>query len=174
MRIRTPAALLGVRGTDLLFIRTPANDPARHLHDRYPLPVGNAAARDLIVVLPGSDGQIGGFAAGGNKIVLDKAYAGARPGTGAAEPVEVGAGEVERVFAKALAARPIPPKSYTLYFESGGDEIVPESRTALDAMLTEVAERKAVEVVITGHTDTTGSSNDNDRLLDRARTVEAA
>lgn len=131
--------------------------------------------KDLIVVLPGSDGQIGGVVVetGGNKIILDKAYAGARPGTGAAEPVEVGAGEVERVFAKALAARPIPPKSYTLYFESGGDEIVPESRTALDAMLAEISERKAVEVVITGHTDTTGSSNDNDRLsLDRARTVE--
>lgn len=131
--------------------------------------------KDLIVVLPASDGQIGGVVVetDGNKIVLDKAYAGARPGTGAAEPVEVSANEVERVFAKALAARPIPPKSYTLYFESGGDEIVPESRAALDAMLAEISERKAVEVVITGHTDTTGSSNDNDRLsLDRAKTVE--
>jgi outer membrane protein OmpA-like peptidoglycan-associated protein len=131
--------------------------------------------KDLIVVLPGSDGQIGGVVVetDGNKIVLDKAYAGARPGTGATEPVDVGAYEVERIFAKALAARPIPPKSYTLYFESGGDEIVPDSRAALDAMLAEVSERKAVEVVITGHTDTTGSSNDNDRLsLDRARTVE--
>lgn len=131
--------------------------------------------KDLIVVLPGSDGHVGGVIVetGGSKIVLDKAYAGARPGAGAAEPVEVGAYEVERVFAKALAARPIPPKSYTLYFESGGDNIVPESRAALDAMLAEMSERKAVEVVITGHTDTVGPSNDNDRLsLDRARTVE--
>lgn len=131
--------------------------------------------KDLIVVLPGSDGQIGGVVVetGGNKMILDKAYAGARPGTGAAEPVEVDALEVERVFAKALAARPIPPKSYTLYFELGGNDIVPDSRAALEAMLVEVSERKAVEVVITGHTDTMGSSADNDRLsLDRARTVE--
>jgi len=132
-------------------------------------------SRDLIVVLPGSDGHIGGVVVetGGSKVVLDKAYAGARPGSGASEPVEVGAYEVERVFAKALSARPIPPKSYTLYFESGGDEIVPESRTALETMLAEMSERKAVEVVITGHTDTIGPSGDNDRLsLDRARAIQ--
>lgn len=131
--------------------------------------------KDLIVVLPAGDGHVGGVVVetDGAKIVLDKAYAGARPGSGATEPVEVGAYEVERVFARALAARPIPPKSYTLYFESGGDEIVPESRATLDAMLAEMSERKAVEVVITGHTDTVGPSGDNDRLsLDRARTVE--
>jgi outer membrane protein OmpA-like peptidoglycan-associated protein len=131
--------------------------------------------KDLIVVLPGADGHIGGVVveASGSKVVLDKAYAGSRPGSGASEPVEVSSYEVERVFSKALAARPIPPKSYTLYFESGGEQIVADSRPALEAMLAEIAERKAVEVVITGHTDTMGSSTDNDRLsLDRARTVE--
>jgi outer membrane protein OmpA-like peptidoglycan-associated protein len=131
--------------------------------------------KDLIVVLPGSDGHVGGVVVetGGSQMVLDKAYAGARPGSGASEPLDVSSYEVERVFSKALAARPIPPKSYTLYFESGGDQIVSESRAALDAMLAEISERKAVEVVITGHTDTMGSSSDNDRLsLDRARAVE--
>ena len=132
--------------------------------------------KDLIVVLPGADGHVGGVIVetGGSKLVLDKAYAGARPGSGASEPVDVSAYEVERVFAKALAARPIPPKTYTLYFVSGGDEIVPESRAELDAMLAEIGDRKAVEVVVPGHTDTMGSSSDNDRLsLERARSVEA-
>jgi outer membrane protein OmpA-like peptidoglycan-associated protein len=131
--------------------------------------------KDLIVVLPGSDGHVGGVVVetGGSQMVLDKAYAAARPGSGANEPVDVSSYEVERVFSKALAARPIPPKNYTLYFESGGDQVVSESRAALDAMLAEISERKAVEVVITGHTDTMGSSSDNDRLsLDRARAVE--
>src|SRR6185295_5130662 len=130
---------------------------------------------DLIVVLPASDGAIGGVVveAGGNKIVLDKAYAGAKPGSGATAPVEIGVEEVKEVFGNALAARPIPPKSYTLYFESGSDELVPESRAARDAMLAEITERKAVEVVITGHTDTIGPSGDNDRLsLGRAKAVE--
>jgi outer membrane protein OmpA-like peptidoglycan-associated protein len=131
------------------------------------------ARPDLIVVLPDSDGHIGGVVveSGGNKTVLDKAYAAANPGTGA--PVEISGWEVERIFANALEARPIPPKSYTLYFVAGSDELVPESRTALDTMLAELSERKAVEVVITGHTDTLGAADKNDRLsLERAKAVE--
>ena len=129
---------------------------------------------DLIVVLPASDGHIGGVVVetGGNKIVLDKAYAGTRPGSG--QPVDVSANDVDRMFSNALAARPIPPKSYTLYFVNGsGDELVPESRPALDAMLAELSERKAVEIVITGHTDTLGASGKNDQLsLERAQAVK--
>jgi outer membrane protein OmpA-like peptidoglycan-associated protein len=131
--------------------------------------------KDLVVVLPGSDGHVGGVVveSEGSKLVLDKAYAGARPGSGASTPSEVSSYEVERIFSRALSARPIPPKSYTLYFVSGSsDELVPESRTELDTMLTEISERKAVEVVITGHTDTIGPSGDNDRLSrDRAGAV---
>jgi outer membrane protein OmpA-like peptidoglycan-associated protein len=131
---------------------------------------------DLIVVLPASDGHIGGVVVetGGDKIVLDKAYAGVKPGAAGAGPIEVGQAEVEQAFGNALAARPIPPKSYTLYFMSGSDELVPDSRAALEAMLAEISERKAVEIVITGHTDTTGAAGDNDRLsLNRAKSVES-
>ena len=131
---------------------------------------------DLIVVLPAADGQIGGIVveAGGQKTVLDKAYAGTRPGTGAGAPVTVAAEEVQQVFGTALAARPIPPKSYTLYFVSGSDELVAESQPVLETMLAEIATRKAVEVVITGYTDTLGSTEDNDRLsLGRAEAVGA-
>lgn len=131
---------------------------------------------DLIVVLPDRDGHIGGVVveAAGAKMVLDKPYAGAKPGSGATAPVEMGAAEVERIFSDALGAQPIPPKSYVLYFVSGSDELVPDSRPTLDAMLSEMSERKAVEIVIAGHTDTVGPSADNDRLsLTRARAVEA-
>jgi len=131
---------------------------------------------DLVVVLPSSDGHVGGVVVqtGGDELVLDKAYAGARPGTEVTGTVEVAAEEVEQVFGNALAARPIPPKSYTLYFVSGSDELVPDSRAALEAMLAEVSARKAVEIVITGHTDTFGATEDNDRLsLERATAVEA-
>jgi outer membrane protein OmpA-like peptidoglycan-associated protein len=131
--------------------------------------------KELVVILPGSDGHIGGVVveSAGAKLVLDKAYAGARPGSGETRPAEVSSYEVERIFSRALSARPIPPKSYTLYFVSGSsDELVPESKTELDKMLSEISERKAVEVVVTGHTDTIGPSGDNDRLSrDRARAV---
>jgi outer membrane protein OmpA-like peptidoglycan-associated protein len=131
---------------------------------------------DLIVVLPGADGHVGGITveAAGTKMVLDKAYAGAKPGAGGMAPVEVSENEVKEVFADALAARPVPPKSYTLYFLSGGTDLAPDSQAEMDAMLADMAARKAAEVVITGHTDTVGGGTDNDRLsLARAKAVAA-
>lgn len=139
---------------------------------------GPRAREDLIVVLPGADGHVGGIVveAAGAKLTLDKAYAGAQPGAGGAmAPMQSNAEDVGRLFKDALAARPIPPKTYTLYFVSGSNELTPESRPEMDAMLAEIGERKAAEVVITGHTDTVGSTADNDRLShERAKAVAAS
>ncbi|NOT40454.1 MAG: OmpA family protein [Alphaproteobacteria bacterium] len=136
----------------------------------------NVPRRDLIVVLPGADGHVGGITveAAGVKLVLDKPYAGAKPGGGGMAPVDVGEDEVNEVFGDTLGARPVPPKSYTLYFASGGTELAPDSQATMDAMLDDMAARKAAEAVITGHTDTVGSGADNDRLsLARAKAVAA-
>ena len=139
---------------------------------------GPRAREDMIVVLPAADGHIGGIVveSHGAKIALDKPYAGAKPGAaGAMAPMQSSPEEVGRIFKDALSARPIPAKTYTLYFVSGGNELTPESQPEMDAMLAEVGERKAAEVVITGHTDTVGSTADNDRLsLSRAKGVEAS
>ncbi len=131
---------------------------------------------DLIVVLPGADGHVGGITveAAGTKMVLDKPYAGAKPGAGGMTPMQSSAEEVNRVFADALAARPVPPKSYTLYFLTGGTDLAPDSQGTMDAMLADMGARKAAEVVVTGHTDTVGGGADNDRLsLARAKAVAA-
>ncbi len=131
---------------------------------------------DLIVVLPGADGHVGAISveAAGTKMVLDKAFAGAKPGAGGMAPVEVSESEVNQVFGEALAARPVPPKSYTLYFLTGGTDLSPDSQATMDAMLADMAARKAAEVLITGHTDTVGAGADNDRLsLARAKAVAA-
>jgi outer membrane protein OmpA-like peptidoglycan-associated protein len=131
---------------------------------------------DLIVVLPGADGHVGGITveAAGAKMVLDKPYAGAKPGGTGMAPVEVSEAEVNHIFGDALAARPVPPKSYTLYFLTGGTDLAPDSQATMDAMLADMAARKAAEVVITGHTDTIGGGGDNDRLsLARAKAVAA-
>jgi outer membrane protein OmpA-like peptidoglycan-associated protein len=134
----------------------------------------NVPRNDLIVVLPGADGHVGGITveAAGTKLVLDKPYAGAKPGGAGMAPVEVSEAEINDVFGDALAARPVPPKSYTLYFMSGGTDLAPDSQGTMDAMLADMAARKAAEVVITGHTDTVGGGADNDRLsLARAKAV---
>jgi outer membrane protein OmpA-like peptidoglycan-associated protein len=82
------------------------------------------------------------------------------------------ANSVDKVFGSALAARPIPPKTYALYFVNDSTELVPESRAAFESVFADVAKRKAAEIVVTGHTDTVGTREYNDRLsLERANAV---
>ena len=112
-------------------------------------------ATDLVVVLPASDGHIGGVVmeAFGTKVVLDQPYAEGAVESNNLKPHLSDAGKVQQIFAEALAARPVPPKAYTLYFVNDSDELVPESRPVLDTIFTEISSRKAAEIVASGHTD---------------------
>jgi outer membrane protein OmpA-like peptidoglycan-associated protein len=69
------------------------------------------------------------------------------------------------------AAMPPPPSHFTLYFVEGGTDLIPDSQPELQRMLAEVAKRPGVEVQITGHTDTLGTTEDND-VLSIARAVQ--
>jgi outer membrane protein OmpA-like peptidoglycan-associated protein len=62
---------------------------------------------------------------------------------------------------------PPPPRSYTLYFVEGTTDLTPESRPVLDELKAEIARRPGVDVEVTGHTDTVGSTEDNDALSQR-------
>jgi OmpA-OmpF porin, OOP family len=63
-----------------------------------------------------------------------------------------------------LSGMPPPPKSFTLYFVEGTTDLTPESEPALAELRAEIARRPGVDVEVTGHTDTVGSAEDNDRL----------
>jgi OOP family OmpA-OmpF porin len=138
--------------------------------------LAGCAGTDLIVVIPESDGHVGAVVvqSGDNKILLDKAYAAAASGTFGAtlKPVESSADEVHRIFDGALAAQPVPPQTYTLYFETGNENLVPESQAAIEAVFADIGRRRTAEIVVTGHTDTVGQPDFNDRLsLQRAETI---
>jgi outer membrane protein OmpA-like peptidoglycan-associated protein len=135
-----------------------------------------AAKSNLVVVLPEADGHVGAVVvhdAKGER-VLDQAYAaaGSGSGAGALKPVEVAPDEVAAIFAPALAAQPIPPKHFMLYFISDSDRLTEASRQDFDAVFAEVARRQAAEVVVTGHTDRAADAAYNDQLsLKRAKAV---
>ncbi len=124
------------------------------------------ATRDLVVVLPESNGHVGAVVvqAGESRTVLNSAYAAGRPGSGKVRPATLDAARVNRAFGDALAALPQPPVSFTLYFPEGSSVIDPASRETLDRVFAEVRRRKAAEIVITGHTDTVGADESNDAL----------
>lgn len=127
---------------------------------------GCATSRDTIVLLPKADGSTGAVAAtrGGAEVLLDSPYASARGGGARLRPGTMDAAEVAKRFGAALAAMPPPPKSFIVYFLSGGDEFTEESKATLDAMLADMHERPAPEVTVIGHTDRVGSDEQNDAL----------
>lgn len=68
---------------------------------------------------------------------------------------------------------PAAPRHYILYFTEGTTDLTTESQPTLDALRKVVTE--ASDVQITGHTDTVGTSESNDKLsYERAVEIRAA
>jgi outer membrane protein OmpA-like peptidoglycan-associated protein len=109
------------------------------------------------------------------EVVLDQPYAAARQTRSGPQPYTSNPQEVAEFFGAALAAQPIRPKAYTLYFVEGTDDLTADSQQILDSVLSEIARYPVPDVVVIGHTDTVGSDRDNDALaLRRAETMRKA
>jgi outer membrane protein OmpA-like peptidoglycan-associated protein len=82
------------------------------------------------------------------------------------------AASVKDLFAEALGALPPPLRHYTLFFGFDSEELTPESRALASEILRAVRDRRVPDVLIVGHTDTTGNGVRNFALgLRRANTV---
>ena len=80
--------------------------------------------------------------------------------------------DVKRIFGGALSALPPTPRRFTLNFRFESDELTDEARVLLPEILKTVKERSVPDVVVVGHTDTTGTPKANFELgLKRAMTV---
>ena len=134
-----------------------------------------STTKTLVVLLPEESGANGAVTVGeGTRaavldVPLNAASVDAR---GNIERAAVTPEEVQRTFGEALAAQPPKPLSFTLYFDIASTEVTPDSQPILEALFAEVAQRQAVEVQVTGHTDRVGTDATNDRLsLERAQAV---
>jgi outer membrane protein OmpA-like peptidoglycan-associated protein len=72
--------------------------------------------------------------------------------------------EVERLFGGALEALPPAPVHFTLFYKFDSDELTEESTALLPRILDEVRHRPSPDVIIIGHTDTTGTAVNNSAL----------
>jgi OOP family OmpA-OmpF porin len=72
--------------------------------------------------------------------------------------------EVERTFGPALAALPPAPVRFTLFYKFDSDELTDESSALLPRILEAVRQRPSPDVIIIGHTDTTGTAVNNSAL----------
>jgi OOP family OmpA-OmpF porin len=72
-----------------------------------------------------------------------------------------------------MAWSPFAPRAYVMYFVEGSTDLTPESLPILEAL--RQAAKPDDEVQITGHTDTTGADEVNDKLsFERAVEIRAA
>ena len=136
-----------------------------------------SCASERIVLLPDKDGKPTAVVVnqGGREVVLDKPYAATE--LTRADPWSYGASEAEvsRQFGAALGAQPSRPASFTLFFVEGSNELTAESKQTLEQVFADLKDRKVVDVVVVGHTDTVGTDQANDVLArQRAETIRDA
>jgi outer membrane protein OmpA-like peptidoglycan-associated protein len=132
--------------------------------------LSGCSGEDFVAVVPGDDGHVGTVIveSQGNKTTLHAAYA----GCSGSRPVISSPQEVNRLFGGALAARPTPPVSFELYYNTGSVSLEPDAQLAFNKAFVEIGNRPTVDVVVTGFTDTVGTPHGNDLLsLMRAQMV---
>jgi outer membrane protein OmpA-like peptidoglycan-associated protein len=135
------------------------------------------AERELIVLLPDPDGGSSGHATvTGSSTTVD--LVGAREATEVVAtrpptaPAAIDATRIQQLFGDALSALPPEPRAFNLYFRFDSDELTDEARGLLPEILQLVKERPVPDVVVIGHTDTTGTTASNFQLgLRRATRV---
>lgn len=82
--------------------------------------------------------------------------------------------EVRRRYGPLMTSLPAYPRTWTVYFDTGSDRLVPQSQGVLAEVRESFAASAAAELILIGHTDRVGSLEDNDRLsLQRATALKA-
>ena len=92
---------------------------------------------------------------------------------GKREPFFVMQDQLQRDFGAALAAMPLPPEQFLLYFKSGVPELTAESMAELQRVLQRTRARPSPDISVIGHTDTVGSAENNKALGLRRATAMA-
>lgn len=136
--------------------------------------LGCAQRQALFVVLPNADGTAGAITVSDNKksVLLDKPYAESVEKSGRVSAATTAdAQHVQQVFGKALAAQPILPSHFRLYFLKDTDTLTPESEQQYRAVFDDIKRRSVYQVEVIGYTDTLGTPVHNQQLsLKRAGT----
>ncbi len=137
-----------------------------------------ACASERVVLLPSADGSASALVInpGPNEQRLDKPYAASARRLGSySSAYQESAAAVQERYGSALAAQPVRPRSFIVYFQEGSDILTPESLATFDQVKADILKRGAAEVTVIGHTDRVGSMESNDALSRlRAATVREA
>jgi OOP family OmpA-OmpF porin len=125
-----------------------------------------------VVLLPQEDGSPSAVVvqSKGGEQTLAKPYARATAALGATgAPVvdQADPAQVRKDNKQLFELAPPRAQGYTLYFEAGGTTLTAASEQALKEVIDGALARSGSDMVVTGHTDTTGTPEQNDDLSRR-------
>lgn len=135
------------------------------------------APRHTVILVPDSDGHTGKaeVITDGGRQSLDKANDMTRVSGRSAAPSPATTADsmfISTTFADAIAAEPLAPEKFILFFETGGSNLLSESKAVITNILAAIIRRGAISISVSGHTDAVGSMQLNDELArSRAQAV---
>jgi outer membrane protein OmpA-like peptidoglycan-associated protein len=138
-----------------------------------------AAPHTLVVLVPDQDGRVGQariVTTGGHQL-LNSANQGAMVKNRRLPPKKidvVGDDRIQSVFAEVMAAEPVAPEKFILYFMFGTTQLTAESLRLLPEIIATIRKQGSSVISINGHCDRVGSDTYNlDLSLRRALKIEA-
>ncbi len=132
-----------------------------------------AGPSSYIVLLPNPDGTVGSVIVKSQhgEQVVSKADQGVLL-DGSKAPFDVPKAQITQDFGAAIAARPILPEHYMLFFDLGNSNLTAASKKELPVILDRVRARKSADISVIGHTDTLDTASSNYLLgLKRAQAI---
>lgn len=175
----SPSLVIGIFGGSIVVGKTIENNNKRNMVKPVPKkePVVEKVPEVIVVLLADDDGHIGKIEvstnAGSQVIDQPNQYTVVKDVNKVPAKPEVASDEmIKTVYAGLLSAQPIPPVSFTLYFESATTFIDQESAMLIPKIIDAARERKPAEINIVGHADRAGNDAFNIKLsLERAKAV---
>ena len=134
--------------------------------------LAGCASKSYVVLLESPDGSTGKVVVVGQKgeQILSRAGDGVAV-DGSTPPIHIEDDKLRKDFGAAMAARPILPVRYLLYFRTG-TTLTSESDALIPKIVAEAASRPALDMSVIGHTDTVYTPEYNEQLAyKRAATV---
>ena len=139
------------------------------------LVLAGCGARSMVVLIPDPDGHVGQLVVaneGGQQVLNGKNQSVQMTDrkTAPSKVKTLNTEEIRANFSDALAAQPLPPATFILYFLQDSNELTDESKAVLPQIFQTIQKRGSTDIVISGHTDTVGTKEYNYKLaLDRAQ-----
>ena len=129
--------------------------------------------RSYVALLPDASGSVGQVSVQGQRgeqRLTQASQATLLDGSGTS--FVVSPEQLQKDFGSALAASPVLPEQFLLYFESGGSALTVDSEKLLLDVVARARSRQSVDLSVIGHSDTQGKADANEALaLQRAQSI---